>query len=199
MQNDQREILERAEELADRTQKLLENRPELKEMIEAAVESGLPRESVMEALRERLIEYEFHYKENELVFAISEDGCWYPAVFLGQSGNRVQLRYMSGGEGVVGFEEVKPFHIKPGMKVQAFSNTYKTWTDAKVNSYNPDSRSVQCNVWYSEESVSIEKVRLAKNKPKFSLSAHAQNSIRLAALALLAAGIGAFITILFQR
>ncbi|MCB0824661.1 MAG: hypothetical protein KDC26_00580 [Armatimonadetes bacterium] len=199
MQNDQREILERAEELAGRTEKLLENRPELKEMVDAAVESGLPRESVMEALRERLMESEFQYKEGELVFAISEDECWYPAVYLGQSGNRIRLRYMSGGEGVVGLEEVKPFHIKPGMKIQAYSNMYKTWTDAKVNTYNPDSRSVQCHIWYSEESVSIEKVRLVKNKPQIDLSDRAKNAMGLAFVTLMAAGVGALIMFIIQR
>lgn len=169
-QTELNDLLTRAQEIDHSSDHLLQSRPDLAELINAAEESGLPREAVMAALRERLAELSAAHEPGDPVFAQSPDGHWYPAIFDRQKGNRVDLRYFSGSIGSLEPSKIRPFDLAPGVKLQAYSSSYKMWVDAEIVRYNPDARSITVNYWYTEEVLPLERIRLKKEFQGFNLN-----------------------------
>lgn len=193
-------ILRRAEEIAADEARLLQNRPDVRDLVLAAEETGLSREAVLAALRERLAEKTTDLQSGDLVFALSADSHWYPAVFQNLAREQVKLRYFNGGEGTVSLTDIKPFTLAPGLKIQTFSQSYKMWIDSEVTRYNPDSRSVATNYWYTEDIVTLERIRLkGENQFVKNLPAKAKYYLTLAATAIGSASIAAIVTALILR
>lgn len=192
-------LLARAQEIEASSGHVLRDRPDLAELVTAAEEAGLSREAVIAALRERLKEEAIEHQPGELVFAQSPDGHWYPATFLGHVAGKVDLRYLNGGTGTVEATQIRVFSLAPGLKVQCYSNTYKTWTDAEIVRFNPDSKSVTTNYWYTEDVLPLERIRLKKETKEFKLAGKTRMIATTVAIALASGGLGALITFLATR
>lgn len=201
--NDLTEILARAQEIDQDSSHILKTRPDLAEIVTAAAETGLPREAVLAALRERLAEQALEHEPGEPVFAESPDGHWYAASFNGQSGNRISLRYYNGGIGTVEPSQIRPFNLAPGVKIQAYSASYKQWTDAEIVRFNPDSRSITVTYWWTEEVLPLERVRLKKEFKGFQTLHLLQGKTRavatLAAVALASAAASGLLGFIIGR
>lgn len=159
-----REVLERAQEIDSETGVLLRQNPEWADMIEAAEEAGVPREAILEALRERVGAVATDFGAGELVFATSGNGWFNPAKIETVRNGRARVRFLGGGEAEVDLRDVKSFGLAPGDSI--YINYYGTWTKVEVGSFNRDSLSVTTNYYGMHETRSLEGVRL--KDPRFA-------------------------------
>ncbi len=168
--NDLTEILARAQEIAAERGESLLHSPEVSELLDAAEEAGLDRESTMMALRERLTQPPAEYEEGDLVFAESTDGHSYPAVLTSPVGRLVEVRFLNGTTVKLPVANIQPFALTPGRKLQFNNQTFGYWTDGEVVRYNEDGRSVTLTYWGKDNTVSLEQVRHKKEKPMFTFT-----------------------------
>lgn len=157
------------------------------EYIAAAEEAGISREATLLALRER-----FGYRtelptEGEMVFAKSADNCYYAATVVSVEGNLARVKFVSGSEAKISVTDIRDFSLTPGQKLSIQHSGM--WFDAEFMRYNAEARSVTMNLWGSEETLSLEKVRL-RQPTKFEQSATAKLWVERAALFLGGTGAG---------
>lgn len=192
-------VLRRAEEISADGSELLQDRPDLDSIVTAAEEAGMSREAVMIAIRERIAEMAAGIAPGDLAFARSPDGHWYPATCVEHARGRTKVRYLSGGEGTLDPGDVRPFEVSPGMVIQAFSQHYKTWVNAKVERFNPDSRSITARCWYEEDIFALERIRLKGKRAKTSLLDKSNVILMTAIVGGAGALIGALVTFFVTR
>lgn len=154
-------LLRRATEISTETEHLLVEDPELAQIAHAAEEAGLPREAILQALRERLAEKNNLFKDNEIVLAESADGIFYPALIKGTEGATVKVRFFQGGEAFVTAHSVQPFSAVPGARFQFFAKELGVWATGALTRFNEDARTATFQCWGSEYTVPLEKVRLS--------------------------------------
>src|SRR5688500_18898375 len=73
------ETVQRAREIADQGRELATPEARYEDYIHAAEEVGIPREAMLQAIRERVLVPGENLEEGQIVFAPSADGFWYPA------------------------------------------------------------------------------------------------------------------------
>jgi hypothetical protein len=156
---DLRSVLERAQEIESETGLLLRQNPEWSDMIQAAQEAGVPREAILEALRERIgVAAAPDFAKEELVFATTGGGWFNPARIESVKGGQVRVRFLGGGDAEVDIRDVKRFSLVPGDVVHI--SYWGSWTKVEVLSFNRDSLSVTINIWGTNETRSVEGLRL---------------------------------------
>jgi len=86
-----RAVLQRAEEIQAQNAATVIVTEDMNTMVDAAVEAGLSREAVSQALQERLSLETVTHTIGELVFALSADGFSYPARIRSIDGEIVEV------------------------------------------------------------------------------------------------------------
>jgi hypothetical protein len=196
-------VLAKAELIQDQASHL-ESDPQVKELLVAAEEAGLDRLSVLQALREVLSDQAqknvIEYKQGELVFAKSNDGCSYPAFIESVEKGSVVVKFANGAQDRLPAEDIKPFRMAPGAKVEFSSaSTSWYWMKGEVQRFNPDTRSTALSYWGSEQLIPLEKIRLAKEPIRFSLSAAKQSVFVMLGIAAGSGLLGLLLGLLISR
>lgn len=156
------DVLRRAQEIQS-AQVLQQD--ELEEYIVAAEEAGISREATLQALRERLGFPTHVPAPGEYVFARSADRHFYMAKLENVSGQTAQVKFLNGGTATVSMSDLREVALSPGQRLNYMSPSMSMWVSSPVVRFNRDSLSVTFNYWGTEETVSVEKVRLLNNTP----------------------------------
>lgn len=163
-------------------------------LVRAGEELGISRSAMQRAVRERLGS-PLTPATDELVFARSADDKFYAAKVLGPAEDGYRVRFLRGGERLVGADELRECSFLPGDRVTCSWPGWGTWTGTVV-SYDSENRSVMISDgWGEMAAFAVRDVWLAPR------SAERQRRKRIYA-ALLAGGaaagaaVGALITAL---
>ena len=133
----------------------------------AAEEVGIPRDAMLEALRERL-PVERGVSVGEMVFAPSADGRLYIARVsaLGEPG--AQVEFLHGGEFVCPPGLLRPLELLPGRRLEGKIKDWG-WYPVKILSYDAGRGKVRVahDDWTgTEETLPLAKLRVGVQKPK---------------------------------
>ena len=135
--------------------------------IRATEELGVPREAVLQALREQLNVHEMEVESGQRVFAPSADGFWYCATVTQVNGEQIKVRFDSGGETTCERIRLRPFSLAPGMIVHGCWKGDDSWYAARIRSYNPEKDKVE--VVYrmdgTVETLPLKRIRLFSDRP----------------------------------
>ena len=195
-----RDVLARAEEIQRATRRG-EMAAELEAVIGAAEEIGLARPAVERALRERLDLSPAPPAPGSLAFAKSADGKYYVAEVLSNSPDRVQVRFLRGGEHLLLPDEVRPCSFIPGERITCDWPWWGPWT-CTVVAYDAASRFVEVSDgWGSSETFPIADVWVEPpQKPDVAMRARRRVSMMLmGAGAGVGALLGSVVTALLMR
>lgn len=177
------EVLRRAQEIDNHTH----DQVGVEDYVKAAEEAGISREAVLMALRERLGVPLTMPTVGEMVFAKSADGHYYAATISSIEEKDMKVRFVNGSDSRITTVDLREFNLSPGQKVNYQSSGM--WWDAEIVRYNAEGRSVTVNIWGSEETVSLEKIRIRK-PTSFELNKSLNAWIARAAIFLSGSGIG---------
>lgn len=165
------EVLRRAEEIKDQTGLLLEHDPETRSYILAAEEAGIPRDATIQALRERLIVPIQSFKDGAYVFAASEDGHFYVAIYEGMEYGKAKVKFVSGADHVADLRDLRMFSLTPGRSIDFHYPDLGMWCEGKVQAYDADKKKVRVTYWGIEDTwLPLTKIRLRKEKKPGSVS-----------------------------
>lgn len=190
-------LITRAEEIHEDLNRL-GRQGDVSELLRAAEETGLNREAVLMALRERLEGKADELKEDDIVFAKSADEKWYPAFVRETKGTTVRVQFATGAETPISMADIKPLTLLPGLSVEAQMSFYG-WQKCEIVRFNPHTRSVTINYWGTEDVVPLERVRLPSEK-KITFDKALATKAGFAVMWLASGGVlGAIITFLATR
>lgn len=189
-------VIERAHEIGGEYESLLEGHA-ARSYVSAAEEAGVPREAILEALRERLYSDEATYDEGMLVFASNGEGWFVAAKVLEDRGSTVYIKVLAGTKTEVAKEDIRPLNMMPGGRIH-FSY-YGSWQAGEITAYDNDARVVSVNYWGTKENKPLTDVRIKDMRGKRQMSEMARAWAYSAAAFLAGSGIGAFITWLATR
>lgn len=160
-----RDTLQRAREIAVHSQTPAQREAAYEEYLRAAEEMGIPRAALLQALYERLALPAESFAPGQLVFALSHDGCWYPAEIQSIGEHAATVRFVSGGEHSCALGDLHPLSLVPGRKLQAESKDVG-WCDAEVKEYKADSGKVRVTMYGwelgTDATVPLRKLRLTR-------------------------------------
>lgn len=166
-------------------------------LVAAAVEAGLSREAVEQALREHLALQETSLAVDDLVFAPSTDRCLYVARVIRIDGDLIDVSFVSGSEQRLLREKLRPFSLLPGQTVSANWPNWGWW-NCKVVSYDKAIHSVRVtDGWGSEQSFTLANVRLPQEQTKEA--GRLKAALFFTGIALTSGGLGSLITWLIMR
>lgn len=180
-QDELRQLLTRAEEIQAQSNVDVRLDEELRQVVAAAEEAGLDRESIMRALKERksLVR---PLAEGELVFARSADGHSYPARLTSVDALSATVKFLNGGDSVQSLEDVRRLAVIPGMKLEVPWPNWGWWP-ANVVSFDVENSKVKMNDgWGNEHTFHISDVRLRAPEPDWKQRAFTWGHMGLAAL-----------------
>jgi hypothetical protein len=160
-----RDALSRAEEIHLRSSLQNENDPAIESVLQAAAEMGLPRDAMLQALRERLDKPMATPEPGDMVFAKSVDKNFYVATVVDAVPGRVRVRFVSGGEETLSEVDLKPCNFMPGMKVVVQWPVWG-WGKADVISYDAKKGRITASDGWSEKKVKLSEIRLEPAKVK---------------------------------
>jgi hypothetical protein len=197
-----RETIQRAREISDNSRDLSLPDAELEAYLQAGEEMEIPREALLQALRERQPALIERFAVGDQVFAPSVDGFWYPAEVLELGEHTAKVRFVSGSEHSTAVVDLKPLGLLPGRKLEANLKDWGWW-NAVVERYDPATGLVHIvhDDWFSEnEAVPLTRVRLAP-KQRARKEGAGNPALRQLVLrwALLAGGIGVAAGVLLDR
>jgi hypothetical protein len=135
------QVLTRAQEI-DAHQSLSDaDGPELDGLLRTADEIGIKRDSVLQALRERITVIDDPLEPGDLIFARLPDGCYYPSTVVEQKGGAVAVKFMNGSEATVQDTALHRFRGLPNEVI------YCDWNGrglirCAVKSYDPEKQMV---------------------------------------------------------
>lgn len=159
-------VVRRATEIEALNRQLSATDAEIAEFIRAAEEAVISRDATLQALRERLHFKPEAYKPGQIVFAESGDGRMYPARVLEVGDADVSIRFASGSEAKVGFAKLRPFTLCPGEKIEYNSPSFFTWVTGEIVRVHLDGGSVTASYACIEETLPLERIRMAQPKPE---------------------------------
>lgn len=152
--------LTRAREIAEQGQALALPGADLDALVSAGEEVGIPRDAILQALRERHPVATEVFTAGQLVFAPSIDGAWYPATIATLGGHSATVRFLNGGEHTCAVSDLRGLSLLPGRKVQADWPTWG-WCDVTVERYDEKSGKVTLSDGWSKKAFALDKVRLS--------------------------------------
>lgn len=192
-----RSILLRAEEI-DRDSKLdPQTDPRYVGLVEAASEAGINKDSVIQALRERVSILEAEPEVGDLIFAMSVDGDYHLAKFLGESGEYTSVEFYGGGKADVLSSTIKPFQMIPGSEVHVKWDR-RGWVAGKVLDKDPEKNWLYVEVDGNSRYIDYDEVRILKATPLAKPSSLSYLRDRIV-LILGSAAVGALLMWLAQR
>lgn len=132
-------------------------------ILKAAEESGLPREAIEQALRERFEHLEAPPQVGDIVFARSGDGNYYIAKVQKAEGDRVGVEFLAGGRKELRLEDLIAASFTPG---QRFTVDWPGWGWAagRLLSYNAKSQKVTMQGWAEQKTLPLKSIRLDGNR-----------------------------------
>jgi hypothetical protein len=161
-QEEIREVLSRAEEIQRGGARLTREDEEM--LVQAAEEAGLSRSAVLQALRERLGAGVEPPAPGTKVFARSGDGHMYVAEVLDIKERGVQVRFVSGGEHTVAFDEVKPLTLLPGQKIMCDWPRWG-WNSCRVTKFDAETATIRASDGWKQRDFSLTEIRI-RTEPK---------------------------------
>jgi len=192
-----RELLARAEEIQSQSAVEIESRSEVQELIAAAEESGVSRDAILQALRERISAAERPLSAGELAFVTSSDGHQYVARTLDVGTGSVKVKFLKGGEATVPREDVKPLSIMPGQTLSCPWPNWGWW-NCKVVGYDPENLKVRVtDGWTEEASFHLSDIRLNRSGPP--IAARLKDKLFIVGIALGSGLIGALVQFVLSR
>lgn len=160
-QDQLRDVLARAEEI--RLQRgITPSQRDIEEVLSVAEEAGLDRESVLQAVRERLSVLGEPPKNGDRIFAKSSDGNYYVATVQDAKDGVLKVRFAQGGDHTVNAMDVRPCSFLPGQKVVCPWPSWGWWT-CRVLSFDASRDELRVtDGWGSEEVFPVSNVRMAQ-------------------------------------
>jgi hypothetical protein len=167
------ETVQRAREIADHSRELASPEAEYDAYLHAAEEMGIPREAMLQAIRERRVIPGETLEVGQRVFAPSADGFWYVAELLSLTEHTAKVRFLEGGEHTCATSDVRPLSLIPGRKLQGDIKGWG-WYGCLVVRHDPAKDRVEVihDDWApSKEWLTMRKLRLTRdhvypNRPK---------------------------------
>lgn len=194
-----RDVLHRAEEIQAQRSIQVESTQELASLVDAAVEAGLSREAVSQALQERLALDAVAHQVGELVFALSTDGFLYPARIRAIEGEVVDVGFLNGSQHRLMKRDIQPFSLLPGSTVNAPWPGWGAW-NCKVVSFDRENLSVRLSDgWGTEQTFAVADVRINRPAEPGSLRERAEYWAHYAMYVAGGGAIGALVTFLIMR
>ncbi|MBX3095539.1 MAG: hypothetical protein KF812_01635 [Fimbriimonadaceae bacterium] len=148
-------VIERAHELQMQDQELAS----YEAFVQAAEEAGVPRESVLQALRERLATAP-QFKVDDLVFAPGADGWLYIAKITGLEEGVAQLKFANGADASFTTNKLMSMSLLPNQKVQVNLPGWGGWYGSTVVSINHFAHSLTVNASGIQQTVTMDAVRI---------------------------------------
>lgn len=197
------ETLTRAREIAAYSRELDSPEREYDAYLQAAEEMGVPREAMLQALRERMLVPGENMEVGQHVFAPSADGYWYVAELLSTSDHTAKVRFLSSGEHTCALADLRPLGLIPGRKLQADVKDWG-WYKCYVLRHDAEKNKVQVSHddWApQQEWVNLRKLRLTKDHvhPKKTPDTREDTKGILARAMLLALGFGTVLGFFLDR
>lgn len=165
--------------------------------VAAAEEIGIPRDAMLQALREQHVLPLVSYQAGDQVFAKSVDGAYYAASItdVNEDGT-AQVQFISGSHHRVTLKDLRPFALIPGAVLQ-FQDEAQLgsgiWYSGKLVEYNADRKKVTMTLVGTSYTVPITMVRLKPTRvsaPKLSLSTRALLTRAIAISSISGVGVG---------
>jgi hypothetical protein len=153
------ETLARAREIADRGGERVAPDVAFDAYVQAAEEMGIPREAILQALRERSAGAGFEFAEGQRVFAPSLDGFWYPARIVNIGDLTAVVKFDQGESHSCAMADLRPLALIPGRKLEVDWPGWGWWT-VTVESYDAESGALCVTDGWSSKRLSLNKVRL---------------------------------------
>lgn len=159
-----RQILQRAEEIQAQSSGEFRVDAQSEQLIAAAIEAGLSREAVVQAMQERFALEHRTLEPGALVFALSSDQRFYPAHLQSLDAGIATVRFVNGSDHTLRRGELRPFALLPGQTVNAQWPNWGWW-NCKVIAFDRELLRVRLSDgWGSEENLSISDIRLNPEK-----------------------------------
>jgi len=108
-----RETIQRAREISEYGRELSLPDSELEAYLQAGEEMDIPREALLQALRERQPVLVQRFSVGDQLFAPSVDGFWYPAEVLETGDHTTKVRFVKGSEHSIATGDLKPSRCSP--------------------------------------------------------------------------------------
>lgn len=192
-----RTILLRAQEIDRESHVDPQNDPKFASLVSAADEAGINKDSVIQALRERVAILSAEPEIGDKVFALSVDGDYHLAKFLGESGEYSSVEFYGGGTAKILSTMIKPFQMIPGAEVQVPWDR-KKWVSGKVIDLDEENKWLYVEVDGISRYIDYDKVRILQTtQPLRSLKLNYLKDRIL--LILSSATVGALLMWLSQR
>lgn len=191
--------LTRAREIADQGREIGEPGAQYEAYLHAAEEMGVPREAMLQALRERMLIAGETLEAGQQVFAPSADGFCYVATLLSVSEHTARVRFLEGGEHTCATSDLRPLSLIPGRKLQGDIKGWG-WYDCVVKRHNPGEAKVQVahDDWSeTKEWLPLRKLRLTPDHVRPQPPGRATSAA--ARIAAVAGGAGLLIGLLLDR
>lgn len=192
-----RSILLRAEEIDRDSRVDPQNDPRYAGLVTAAAEAGINKDAVIQALRERIAILEAEPEVGDMIFALSVDGDYHLAKFLGENGDYSSVQYYGGGKADILSTMIKPFQMIPGSEVHVKWDR-RGWVSAKVLDNDPENNWLYLEVDGQSRYIDYEEIRILKATP-VSKSSPLQYWRDRAILALGSGVVGALLMWLLQK
>lgn len=153
-----REVLTRADEIQQQENLDVEVGRHLQEVVAAAEESGLSRNAIMQAIRERQSVVGVPPKVGSLVFAPIQDDRLYVAEVAAIDGEIADIHMLGGSDLRVHISDLRPFQLLPGQKVRCNWPNWGWWTGIVIR-FDRENRFVRVSDgWGSEHTFPISEV-----------------------------------------
>jgi hypothetical protein len=153
--------LDRAREIAAQSTELASPGSSFEDYLKAGEELGIPRDAIVQALREQQLIPTHTLREGDAVFAPSADGQWYPATLTASGSHTATVRFVNGGEHSCALTDLRPLSLVPGRKIQVNDKDWG-WCDADVKSFDERSGKVVANNGWGDASYALKNVRLSR-------------------------------------
>jgi hypothetical protein len=164
------QTLQRAEQIAQQAPRGRGLEEKYEAYLKATDEMGIPREAVVQALREKLNIRDMTVEPGTRVFAPSADGYWYMATVKTVTDDRVSVRFEAGGEHTCDVDELKPASLLPGTIVHACWKGDDVWYGARIRKYDAEKKKVEV-IYRADgtvESLPLDRIRLFASSAEVS-------------------------------
>ena len=131
---------------------------EIQRFVERAEAAGYSKEAVLQALRERFGVAAAPIAPGDRVFAKSSDNKYHIATVVSRGRGDMRVRYLRGGEQVVPSDEVRPFALVPGERVNVHWPNWGSWS-CEVLAYDEATGTARLSDrWGSEKTFPISEI-----------------------------------------
>ncbi|MBI1756624.1 MAG: hypothetical protein HYR64_05905 [Fimbriimonas ginsengisoli] len=135
------QVLDRAQQIESQQGLSLEGNPEVDALIQAGDEVGIKRESVLQALRERISVVDEPLKLKDIAFARLLDGIYHLGTVTGLEGDVVEVKFKNSAAASVQASAIRRFRGLPNEQVYC-EWPYRGWTQCGIERYDPKDKMV---------------------------------------------------------